>query len=222
MFDALKIRNKLVLLVAGPMAIILLLAAFGAKARLDTSAKSKDVERLTQLAQANSDVVAQLQQESLYSTAFVGSNRKQWKPDMTKARTATDQVLATTLEQQQALADTSPAVKSAVALAVEAADKLTYIRGAVDQGYQWDQVAATYEAVQSTFLEVNDSIAGNLSDPKVAADLRTGAALAGFKAQIAQQGSVLMGAAEEGGFPSERRSASSSRPCRVPRPSSRS
>jgi signal transduction histidine kinase len=202
-FDGLKIRNKLVALIAIPMVIIVFLAAAGAKARLDTASASREVEKLTALARSDSDVVDALQQESLYSTAFVGSDRKLWKNDMAAARKATDQVIVDALARQKALAGTSAAFRSASTLAAEAADKLTYIRSAVDQGYTWDQVAGAYVHLEDTFLEVNDSIAANLSDPSVAADLRTGASLASYKATLAQQGSVLMGASEKGGFADE-------------------
>lgn len=198
MFDDLKIRNKLVLLVAGPLVIIILLAAMGAQDRRDTASASRNVERLAGLARANSDVVDALQRESLYSTSFVGSDRDAWQDEMAASRTNTDTVMTQALARQADLLGTSAAFRSASTLAADAADKLTYIRSAVDQGYRWDQVATTYEALQSTFLEVNDAIASTLTDPQVANDLRTAGALAAFKATISQQGAVMVGAAEAG------------------------
>jgi signal transduction histidine kinase len=197
-FDDLKIRNKLVLLVAGPLVIIILLAAMGAQDRRDTASASRNVERLAGLARANSDVVDALQRESLYSTSFVGSDREAWQDEMAASRTNTDTVMTQALALQSDLLGTSAAFRSASTLAADAADKLTYIRSAVDQGYRWDQVATTYEALQSTFLEVNDAIASTLTDPQVANDLRTAGALAAFKATISQQGAVMVGAAEAG------------------------
>lgn len=198
MFDNLKIRNKLMLLVAVPLAIIVLLAALGAQSRLDTASASRNVEKLTALARANSDVVDALQRESLYGTAFVGSERKAYTKEVAASRKNTDTVMADVLERQADLTGTSAAFRSAATLAADAADKLRFIRSAVDQGYRWDQVATTYDALQSTFLEVNDSIAATLSDPQVANDLRTAAALASFKATISQQGSILAGAGAVG------------------------
>ena len=198
MFDDLKIRNKLVLLVAGPIIIIVLLAGMGAMSRQDTASASRNVEQLTALASADSDVVDALQRESLYSTSFVGSDRELWKTEMAAARKATDAAMVDALRRQGELGGTSAAFRSASTLATDAADKLEYIRSAVDQGYRWDQVTVTYQALQSTFLEVNDAIASILTDPQVANDLRTAAALSAFKATISQQGSVLVGAAEKG------------------------
>ncbi len=198
MFDNLKIRNKLMLLVAVPLVIIVLLAALGARSRMETASASRNVENLTALARANSDVVDALQLESLYGTAFVGSNREAYKAEVAASRKNTDAVMADVLERQADLTGTSAAFRSAATLAADAADKLRFIRSAVDQGYRWDQVATTYDALQSTFLEVNDSIASTLSDPQVANDLRTAAALAAFKATIAQQGSILAGAGAVG------------------------
>ena len=198
MFDDLKIRNKLVLLVAGPLVIIVLLAAMGAQSRRDTANSSRNVEELAALARANSDVVHSLQRESIYSTSFVAADRAQWSEEVGAARTATDASIADALERQQAHFDTSAAFRSASTLAADAANKLEYIRSAVDQGYRWDQVTVTYEAVQDTFLEVNDAIAATLTDPQVANDLRTAGALAGFKATIAKQGAVMVGAAQVG------------------------
>ena len=198
MFDNLKIRSKLMLLVAVPIVIIVLLAALGAQSRLETASASRNVEKLTALARSNSDVVDALQRESLHSTAFVGSGRKEYKAQMLTARKNSDAVIKDVLDRQKGLTGTSAAFRSATTLATDAADKLRFIRNAVDQGYRWDQVATTYDALQITFLEVNDSIASTLSDPQVANDLRTAAALASFKATIALQGSLLAGAGTVG------------------------
>jgi signal transduction histidine kinase len=197
-FDNLKIRNKLMLLVAVPLAIIVLLAALGARSRQDTASASRNVEKLTALARANSDVVDSLQRESLYGTAFVGSGRTAYTEEVEASRKNTDTVMADVLKRQADLTGTSAAFRSAATLAADAADKLRFIRSAVDQGYRWDQVATTYDALQSTSLEDNDSIAATLSDPQVANDLRTAAALAAFKATISQQGSILAGAGAVG------------------------
>ena len=186
------------LLVAVPIVIIVLLAALGAQSRLETASASRNVEKLTALARSNSDVVDALQRESLHSTAFVGSGRKEYKAQMLTARKNSDAVIKDVLDRQKGLTGTSAAFRSATTLATDAADKLRFIRNAVDQGYRWDQVATTYDALQITFLEVNDSIASTLSDPQVANDLRTAAALASFKATIALQGSLLAGAGTVG------------------------
>lgn len=198
MFDNLKIRSKLMVLVAVPLVIIVLLAALGARSRMDTASASRNVEKLTALAKANSDVVDALQREALYSTARVGSDRKSFQKEVVAARKNTDVVMKDVLDRQSSLTGTSAAFRSATTLATDAADKLRFIRNAVDQGYSWDQVATAYDALQSTFLEVNDSISSTLSDPQVANDLRTASALASFKATIALQGSLLAGASEVG------------------------
>lgn len=198
MLDDLKIRNKLVLLVAGPLIIIVLLAALGAQSRRDAAGSSRNVEHLAALAKANSDVVDALQRESIFSTSFVAADRQLWSEEVAAARAATDAVVSDAMRRQGRLTDTSAAFRSASTLAVDAVDKLSYIRSAVDQGYRWEQVTVTYEAVQDTFLEVNDAIAATLTDPQVANDLRTAAALAAFKATISQQGAVMVGAGQMG------------------------
>ena len=199
-FDDLKIRNKLVLLVAGPIVIIVLLAALGARSRQGTADASRQVERLVAVAQANSNVVDALQQEALYSTAYVGSARTDWKGDLTKTRAATDAAMTESLKQLRDNLGTSSGFRSASTLAIDAADKLTYIRQTVDQGYRWDQVATTYSSLQGTFLSVNDTIPEIVTDPQVSGQLRTGASLAAYKAAVARQASLLVGAAEQGGF----------------------
>ena len=113
MFDNLKIRNKLMLLVAVPLVIIVLLAALGARSRMETASASRNVENLTALARANSDVVDALQLESLYGTAFVGSNREAYKAEVAASRKNTDAVMADVLERQADLTGTSAAFRSA-------------------------------------------------------------------------------------------------------------
>jgi signal transduction histidine kinase len=203
-FDDLKIRSKLILLVAGPIVIIVLLAAIGSRSRQDTADASRRVERLVGVAQANGDVVDALQAESLTSTSFVASDRSTGAEELEAARADTDRALETALAQLQGEArSTSSAFRSTAGLAVDSADKLTYIREAVDQGYRWEQVATTYAAVEQTFLAVNDTVAEAITDPQVAGNLRTGAALASYKAALARQGSLLAGGAEQGGFSAE-------------------
>ncbi|MCU1497149.1 MAG: Nitrate and nitrite sensing, partial [Acidimicrobiales bacterium] len=178
MFDDLKIRSKLIILVAGPIIIIVLLGALGARSRQDRAADGAQVANLVQVAHADGNVVTALQREALYSTAFVGSERKTWAKEVAAARKQTDAALATAIPALGSARDTSAGVRSTGTLATDGADKLTYIRTAVDQGYSWDQVATTYASIGTTFLAVNDAIAESLSDPQVASELRTGAALA--------------------------------------------
>ena len=77
--------------------------------------------------------------------------------------------------------------------------KLEYIRRAVDQGYTWPQVAQTYGTLQYSFLEVNNSVGDAVGDQRVAAELRTVAALGAYKGAQATRGSLLLGGLESGG-----------------------
>jgi signal transduction histidine kinase len=198
-FDDLKIRSKLVLLVAGPLVIVVVLAALGASSRLDRASQARGVEGLVSVARSDSDVVNTLQQESLASTSYVGSGGQKGKAALTKARANTDNVLAASLPRLKNGGGSS-AFRSAKGLAVDAADKLTYIRKAVDQGYGWDQVVTTYATLGQTFLAVNTAVVDTLSDPAASSQLRTAAALADYKAAISAEGSLLSGASQAGGF----------------------
>jgi hypothetical protein len=206
-FADLRIRNKLIVLVAGPIVVLVVLAGLGAQARRDTAGDSRRVERLVAVARANADVVDALQQESLFSTAHVAADRAAWDGELEAARVDTDGALAGALDRLASNRATSPAFRSTATLANDAAEKLVYIRAAVDQGYTWDQVATTYTSLQTTFLAVNDTVGDALTDFQVGAQLRTGAALGAYKAAIAQQGSLLVGAAQQGGFEADGSSA---------------
>ena len=203
MFDDLKIRNKLVLLVAGPIVIIVLLAALGVQARTATATEAAQVERLVGVARADSDVVDALQQESLYSTALVAGGSEEWKSQVLRAREATDVAVKAAVAELEANQGTSSGFRSSSTLAVDAADKLQYIREAVDQGYRWDQVVTSYASLQTSFLAVNDSVTEAVVDPAVAGDLRTASALAAYKSAVARQSAVLVGATLAGGFDAE-------------------
>lgn len=200
MFDDLKIRSKLVLLVAGPIVIIVLLAALGARARQDTASQAAQVERLVAVARANSDVVDALQQEALFSTAMVGAGANEWKSQVLDAREATDAAVLAAVAQLEANTGTSTAFRSSASLAIDAADKLDYIRDAVDQGYRWDQVVTTYSSLQTSFLAVNEAVSEAVVDPSVAGELRTSSALASYKSAVARESAVLVGATVTGGF----------------------
>lgn len=196
MFDDLKIRNKLVLLVAGPLVIILLLAAFGALDRQQTADENGEVADLVSVARANNDVVDSLQRESLVSTAFVaagGSGQKMDRSEVDAARKVTDGQMNDAVGRMQANLDTSAGFRSSASLAIEAAVKLPYIREAVDEGYSWDQAADAFNTLQFTFLSVNNTVVGTVGDPQVAGQLRTSSALASYKAALALEGSLLVG-----------------------------
>ena len=208
MFDDLKIRNKLILLMAGPIVIILLLSALGARDRRASAAESRDVAKLVTVARLNSDVADALQQEALYSAAYVGSDREAWEKELKAARTNTNTVMDQALPVLQGgLRGTSEAVQSAAGLAAGAADKLAFYRESVDQGFRPDQVnelVVSYGDLQNTFNAVNANVADNMSDPQAAAELRSAAALAAYKSSLARQGAMIAGAAEQGTFGSDR------------------
>ncbi|MCB1037933.1 MAG: nitrate- and nitrite sensing domain-containing protein, partial [Acidimicrobiales bacterium] len=200
MLDDLKIRNKLILLLAGPLVITLLLSALGAKDRKASASDSSRVERLVTTSNANADVVAALQQEAVFSASFVGSDRKAWKAELTDARAATDAALGQAIPKM-AHAGGGSAVATAAELAEGAAEKLGFYRKTVDQGFrndQLDQLVVNYGQLEDTFLAVNTSIADAVSDPQAAADLRGGAALATYKSSIATQAALLAGGVEVG------------------------
>jgi len=203
-FDDLKIRNKLILLMAGPIAIILLLSALGAKDRRESAAESRDVAKLVAIARLNSDVADALQQEALYSAAYVGSDRTAWEKELKAARANTDTVMNQAVPVlQDGLGGTDDAIQSAAGLAVGAADKLGFYRESVDQGFrpeQFNEMVVSYGDLQNTFLAVNTNIGDSMSDPQAASELRAAAALGAYKASLARQGALITGAAETGSF----------------------
>ncbi len=208
MFDDLKIRNKLILLMAGPIVIILLLSALGARDRRSSAAESRNVAKLVTVARINSDVADALQQEALYSAAYVGSDRTAWEKELKAARANSDTVLGQALPVLDGgLRGTADAIQTAASLSVGAADKLGFYRKSVDQGFRPDQVnemVVSYGDLQDTFLAVNTNIADTTTDPQAAADLRSAAALGGYKSSLGRQGALLAGAAELGSFGSEK------------------
>jgi signal transduction histidine kinase len=207
-FDDLKIRNKLILLMAGPIVIILLLSALGARDRRDAAADSRNVADLVTIARLDTDVADALQQEALYSAAYVGSDRAAWEKELKAARANTNTVMDQALPVLQGgLGGTDEAIQTSAGLAVGAADKLGFYRESVDQGFRANQVnelVVSYSDLWGTFLAVNTNIADSMTDPQAAAELRSASALAAYKSSLARQGSLLAGAAEQGSFGSDK------------------
>lgn len=207
MLNDLSIRNKLILLLAGPLVIILLLSALGAQDRRSSAAESQQVERMAATAQANANVADALQREAIYSAAYVGSDRASWEEELTSARKATDEALARALPRVQGdLGTSSSDARSSAELAVGAAGKLGFLRESIDQGLRPDQAhqaTVNYADTASTFIALNTTLADANPDPQAAAELRTYAALAAYKASIATQGASLSGAGALGTYGSE-------------------
>lgn len=204
MFDDLKIRNKLILLMAGPIVIILLLAALGARSRQASAAESREVETLVTVAKADSDVIDALQKEAIASAARLGSDRQSWADEVAAARAETDTALQAALPRLEGgLGGTTTSIRSAASLAVGAADKLSYYRETVDQGLRPDQLnelVVNYGDIEETFHAVNTNIVDAVDDSQAATELRGAAALAAYKSALARQGALAAGAAELGGW----------------------
>ena len=138
MFDGLRIRNKLVLLVAGPMVIIVLLATIGTFSRRETAARSADLSKMVSAAEANAALIDALQSEAIYSTGFVASGRKQWRNEVTEARRRTDEAAGpATAALHGPVATMSSNLHSTSTLAQNAFDKVVNIRATVDRGFTW-------------------------------------------------------------------------------------
>ncbi|MCB0977722.1 MAG: nitrate- and nitrite sensing domain-containing protein, partial [Acidimicrobiales bacterium] len=194
MFDGLKIRNKLVLLVAGPMVIIVLLAALGARSRQESANRSADVVALVSMAQANAALVDALQSEAIYSAGYVASGRTQWKSQLDEARKKTDTASTAALKALDGpVPEMGSNLRSTSTLASDSYAKMPFIRSTVDAGFTWTQAIDAYQATETSFLIVNEAIAAAVSDPSVGAKLRTASAVASYKATLARQGALMLG-----------------------------
>jgi signal transduction histidine kinase len=201
LFDDLKIRNKLVVLVAVPMIVIVILAFLEARSRQNIAEDADEVSSLVVAAERNADVVNTLQSEAMYSTGYLASGRKEWKAQLTEARKATDAAIETARGSLTgSTARISSSIETTATMAVNTADSLSAVRTVVDQGYTWNQVVDTYETIETSFLRVNTAIAGSVSDSAVAGDLRTTNALSSLKQSIGTQGVLLVGASNAGSF----------------------
>ena len=176
--------------------------------RSASASESRHVETLVPVAQANSDVVDALQQESLYSAAYVGSDRKAWEPELEAARANTDTVLAQAVPRLQDDLGGTP-VRSSRRPSWPSAPRTssTYYRDSVDQGFRSDQIhelVVNYGDLEDTFAAVNTNVADALSDPQAASDLRTAGALRPTSPPSPARAPCSAGSAERGSFGSDK------------------
>ncbi|MCU1455374.1 MAG: periplasmic sensor signal transduction histidine kinase, partial [Acidimicrobiales bacterium] len=201
MFDNLTIRSKLISLLAGPLAIIVVLAGLGARDRRDTAASGQRAERILLLSRANSDAMHALQMENLFGSGYIASGRTQWKPQLDQARSKTDAAVAQVSSSFDAVAKDLPdSVQISARLGLQAMSRLGAQRQAVDQIYAWDQEVAALTAMQNTFLTVNGLLADEIKDTQLAVQMRTIGALNEFKSSVAVQGALLSGASGTSGL----------------------
>lgn len=200
MFKNLKIRTKLVAILAGPLAVIIVLSGMGAVARRSSASKARHAEELIRLAQADTNIANEMQQENLLTVAYLASGRKAYAKELKAQQARSDAALSAAKPQLvKLLAHAPPELQAATQLAVDTLKRMPYVR----QDYTWDQAAGVLANIGDSFLSLNFRISTAVEDPAATAELRTVYALSQYKAATARQAALMVGAATVGKFPDQ-------------------
>jgi hypothetical protein len=134
MFRNLSIRTKLIVILAGPLLALTILASLGIGSALSESMRADRVNELARLAGQVGPVVHELQRERTLTYAYVASNRRESQAALGEQRRTVDRAtkLFDAHAQQLRLTDYPAPVRDAIEEGVEHLDQLPQQRGAVD------------------------------------------------------------------------------------------
>lgn len=203
MLRNMKVGTKLVTVLAAPVIVLVVLAVVGVTGRLAEASDASRVEELTQFVTVNSDLINQLQQESVWSAAFMASGGARYRPELDAQRQSTDAALDRyrgALDRIQPGRDNQQ-VKDAIDLADRRLGNLRTNRLSVDNRQTVPSGAVDqYGNTAGDLIAINARIVQEASDADLLLGLSTVTNFEQVKAARAEQGALLSSVAVSGAF----------------------
>lgn len=206
MLRNLKLRNKLIAIIAAPLAALVAFAAVGAVQRRDTAQSSKRDGRVIAAVQADGAVAQALEAEAAQA---VSSRVQPTAGDGATAKTLRARTDASVAELHTALArldvaKLSTATQAAISAMDDRVAALGSLRAAVDGGgLPWAGITDTYGQAVSSVVTVARQVAGEADRPEVQTGLANLAALGQVKADVSESGNLLHGVLLNGSWPDQ-------------------
>jgi signal transduction histidine kinase len=212
-----KVTTKLITVLAAPVVVLIVIAAVGVTQRLSDADDAQRVEQVTEFIQVNSNLINELQEESIWSAAYMGTYDESLDDEAAKQRAAqagyTEALAQQRLQTDEALvafeaavasvdpASESEAVADALKNSQDRLAKLQTTRNSVDL-YQTTAADAIDQFYQLTLnlIDIDSSLVQTASDPDLLIGLTTVANYERFKNEKARLGSFAVAVSSRGAF----------------------
>ena len=199
MLKNLKIRTKLIAVLAAPLVVLVALAGLGIRDRLNSADDAQEVQRLAELRIASAELTHQVQLERNVTQAYANSAGEMEVAALTTQREATDDAVTAfnaTAASVRGSTGSAGLVRQ-IDGAVSGLSSLTTAREAVDgAALAGSAPGQLYSNVIVAVSAIDGEISRSAGGSALAADLADLAALAQAKettAQLAQLGATIVG-----------------------------
>jgi len=203
LFKNLKVGTKLVAILVAPVVVLLILAAVGVSTRLAAADDANRVEQLASFAQANNDLIHEIELESVDSVVFMASDGTAGKAELDAQRAATDAALG---GYNSSLAADDPAggneeIANAVDQATTRIDGLRTLRNSVDN-LQTDPPTAAdqFGNTIEDLIRVNVEVAKAVEEPELSRGLTSFVNLERVKAATTNEAALLSIVVQQGKY----------------------
>lgn len=203
MLRNMRVSSKLVTVLAAPVIVLVLLAAFGVSQRLDDARDAKRVKELTEFSLENFKLVTALQVESVWSAAFVASTDDAYLEQLEKARAETD-VAIDAFKSADGRIDPgrdSTATQEALTQANNRLGTLATNRNSVDsRQLSFVGVVDAFSNSTNDLVTVNATIVQQANEPSLLRGLNTAVNLARIENAKATEAALFTGTVVTGAF----------------------
>lgn len=206
MLRNMRVSGKLITVLAAPVVVLVLLAAFGVNQRLDDARNAKRVKELTEFSLATTKLVTALQTESVWSTAFVASEGDVYKERLDTARAATDAEIDNlkAIETRVEPGRDAPGTQEALTQANNRLGTLPTNRNSVDsRQLSFVGVVDAFTNSTTDLITVNANIVQQANEPSLLHGLNTAVNLARIQNAKATEAALLNGVVVSGSFKDE-------------------
>jgi signal transduction histidine kinase len=205
-FDKVRIRTKLIAIVAAPLAALLALVGLGVvQRRADAAQASRDAHRI-EVTDASATLAHEMQSETIATIAYLGG-REDIRPDKIAAhRQDTDRAIRDYRQAVRGVSDLNQTDEGAIQALDSQLDFLSGLRDQVDQkDTDWSEISGQYFIVDDAIQGVISAFGAGINDPDFATAARSIGALASYASASAREGGIFTGVLTEGSFSDQTR-----------------
>lgn len=192
MLSTIRIRNKMLLMLAVPIIGMMIFAGRDIYARLNTLSEARQIEGLISLSTAASSLVHELQKERGMTAGFIASKGERFKEELPRQRGESDQKLKKLKEVATQHGDDAQRLKATLDKVFAATDKLSEIRSSADRlALDGKSSFGYYTSTITSLLDIVSSIANAANNSELSSDVTAYYAFLNGKEQAGRERATL-------------------------------
>ncbi|WP_346072377.1 sensor histidine kinase [Saccharopolyspora thermophila] len=190
-----RLRYKMAAVLLVPTLVALSVGGIRVFDGLATTSRLNTIVEQVELVQQTANVTHELERERDFAVVLTSANSSAAAGEATRQHQQVDVAVQQLRAFDARVADFSPEVRSAYEAAVHRLEALGSLRSTVNAGFTSQQTLVAYNSVIDAVLQVTRAVAGAAANTEITAAARAAEALGRAKEQLAQQRSILLGAA---------------------------